>query len=576
MEKSRSEASSEPALPIVDEIEQLIAKEKLLSELRLIEARNEARLWRERAQGGERPAEQEGHPIPESAAPQPSKEEILASCTELLDLSGIPLDQEDLRVVQQLVFFRRKAASPVRTVLLRNCGLDAQAVSFVSSMLSDACAVEALDLSLNNFGNELIPCITEALKLRRHPLHSLLLHGNTAISSFPKSADFVKYFGPSTTAISVSFQDNPPEPDPKSTATSTPKMLSRFLTELASSLESKGSETAGPKKRTSKTRSTVGSVQLNSNSGIECLHSLGVTHVNPSRLALGLLAKVLKLSSSTLLHLDLRFAFTGYAGARAISEVLVLPECQLLHICLKGNLISDVAVRLLTSALVKNRTLVDLDLSSNLITFQGASELIRTLTSPSSFNPVLHSVDFRRNRLSLSEMAGLGSLAYDNGAIFRVRHDQGRTSTALDSHSLDRIVLLVPGLVSRRTSGSVTLYSVDVSKLPSLSSENGLSACFSMRLSVPKNCLVAGAKAVLFNAGVGAGRAVALCSQDLDYLLLSAASAWVEFRMWLQTTPTSGQLVLKVSFDTVNSSKYRDLAEVFAKDFRLLASHPSV
>ena len=557
----------EPSVPLVDEIEQLIAKEKLLSELRLVEARTEAKRWKELAQQASR--EPEADEVPEPPSPVPSKEDILASCAEVLDLSGIPLDEEDLKVILKLIFFRRKAASPIKAVLLKGCDLDSRALFFVSGVLGDACAVETLDLSHNRFANELVPCVTEALKLRRQPLQMILLHGNVGISSFPpKATDFVKYFGASTTGISVSFQDIPALMDSK--PSNAPRMLSRFLSELVTSLESAGLDPA-PKKGAIKTRSST-SVKLNANRGIQTLHFLGVTNVNTSRLAVGLLAKVLKLSTSTLLHLDLSFAFTSYVGARAISELLVSPGAQLTHVCLRGNLISDVSMGLLTSALCKNKTLVHLDVSSNMITYEGASKFITTITDSSCFNAVLQMVNWTYNHMNSSDLNSLSELTRECGALFRIKHDLGMTHSLIHRPPGEEVLLIIPGVVSKRTAGAAVLYSTDVARLPAIHSGNVISAYFSLKISVPQKCLVAGAVIGIYNNFGGTAKAVVLCKQDLDFMLLTSASSWVQLCMKLESIPLSGQLVLKVSFDVVNSTKYRDLANVSAKDFILVAT----
>jgi Leucine Rich repeat len=72
--------------------------------------------------------------------------------------------------------------------------------------------------------------------------------------------------------------------------------------------------------------------------------------------------------NKTVVSMDLSNNLIGYEGARCLSMVLSEPTCQLEHLNLSLNLISDKAVTIMISDLAENTKLKHLDLSSNLLT----------------------------------------------------------------------------------------------------------------------------------------------------------------------------------------------------------------
>ena len=399
-------------IPLVDELTQLLAKERLLSEMKLLESELEVKKMREgmrqllreesssssSAEMMARLVRREAiasaliSPTPSSSSSSStagSKEAIIASHQTILNLSGFNMSEaKDLKLVLQHIHSKKESQFPTKVLLLKNCQLTTTP-TFLSSLallLSDACGVEAFDFSSNDLTSEAFLTFSEAMKLRRQSPQYVALHSNIHCLAYRnKSSNFLSTLGPTTWGLTISLPDFPLVARESTDESSSSKVASAFLAELNACLDDQHNsdipertdKRRPPSRKGEKSRaaSSSSTVKLNQNKGVEKLVVFGLTDHHLSKQSVLLLQSTLSLSSSSLSHLDLSYSFVAYLGAKVIGEALKAPSCQLVSLNLKGNALSDEALKLLSSALLVNESLIHLNLSSNDITYNGTLSL---------------------------------------------------------------------------------------------------------------------------------------------------------------------------------------------------------
>ena len=236
-------------LPLLDEVNELIEKERLLLTLKVLEQQKEAQDWKARynvlvgkvsetslrtgdframevlaATAVDPTADSKSGPASVAAAPPPSAggsaaaasipatsegvQNLLAGLTHdwILDLSSTVVKSPLLNQLNNDALNLR-APTKVKVAKLSGCCMTDECASALGAMVSRP-AVEAMDLSFNDLTSSTTQQINAGLRTRRRTPQYLLLHGNPALSSASSPlTSTLALLTDSTWGISVSVQD---------------------------------------------------------------------------------------------------------------------------------------------------------------------------------------------------------------------------------------------------------------------------------------------------------------------------------------------------------------------------------
>lgn len=172
-------------LPLLDELNELIEKERTLLSLKLLAQQNETEAWKSKydllidkvgavavntSDGGPRVLEAAAE-VEGMAPAEPIKFEdvqrILLNRTTAwaLDLSGVCLDKNLLGKVSKEVFGPRGSFDTINSVYLAGCSLTDEFILPVLSMIRSP-RLQAIDLSRNEFSDVLFLQLLTALQVR--------------------------------------------------------------------------------------------------------------------------------------------------------------------------------------------------------------------------------------------------------------------------------------------------------------------------------------------------------------------------------------------------------------------------
>jgi len=246
-------------LPLLDEVNELIEKERLLLSLKVLEQEKAAQEWKAKydtlvgkvaetshrtgdframellatgdvtadgktssssssfsssstsyAGGAE---EEKGSWRPGTATAPPATPEGVQALLSSLKHPWV-LDLASCRTVKTALMtqinndaFSLRTATALKVALLSRCGITDECAAALGTLLSRP-ALEALDLSFNELGSGTVQQLAAGLRQRRRTPQYLRLHGNTAMSSAAAPvASLLPLLTDSTWGLSVSLQD---------------------------------------------------------------------------------------------------------------------------------------------------------------------------------------------------------------------------------------------------------------------------------------------------------------------------------------------------------------------------------
>eukprot|EP01041_Mallomonas_annulata_P004442 gene4442-8853_t len=413
-------------VPLVDEVQDLLLKERTLMTLKVLEQQKEANEWKERYEmlvhkvtdvvpqmnnvnAFEIVADIENY---NQATWQSGVDEIPHILRDLsdfsfLDLSEKPLGQKGVKqILKALHSLKNKK---ITTVLLSNCNIEDNCCEEIHAILGMN-NIEAMDLSNNELGANFEEGLITTLKIRKHHPQYLLLHGNMALSKSFRIGSLIgtNIVSERTWGISVSLQDfletsySRIEKQKKNEINNKqPLLCAKFLMLLEASLsplEPSSTSTSTSTSKDKKPKSNNVNPYMDYISGkesekrrLKSLSTLGLTSAH--------------LGQQSIQTLEM------------LSRVISSPKgCQLVRLGLQGNACGNIGMSTLSDAIKVNNTLTSLDLRSNDI---GASGL-RTFA----------------NNLCLCGISGSVSLSMSPSVLVRLDIRNNNDISPRDGHWL--------------------------------------------------------------------------------------------------------------------------------------------
>lgn len=242
--KSPTKTKKLAELPLLDEVNELIEKERLLLTLKVLEQQKEAQEWKAKydtlvgkvsdtslrtgdframeilgttsVSGTQATIDNKMTALPSTPFPSsstsaipPTTEGIQLVLAELahnwvLDVSWRPIRSQLLNLILSDVFSVR-APTAIKVALFPHCSITDDSGSVISTILSRP-SLEAIDLSYNDLGAAALTHIQAGLKIRRRTPQYLLLNGNPGLSS-SSIASTLQLLTDATWGISLSLQD---------------------------------------------------------------------------------------------------------------------------------------------------------------------------------------------------------------------------------------------------------------------------------------------------------------------------------------------------------------------------------
>lgn len=409
-------------LPLLDQVQELVSKQKELMALELEEAKDQALHWKRQfeqlsAAAATRQQKQHdktthvqtsqtrvGHPLTHRELlrlPLDVTTQCILRNLDVLDLSGEPLKLTDLEVaIKRLPRLARSAGlSLARSELGDDAARTLQKLlefSFVS-----------VDLSSNDLGPVGLAAVLTALP-RRGTIVRLNLEANQPLASTPligeKLGNFVAdayRFAPNLHSLRVTLND--------------------YLSPAGGKGKASSGGGAGKGERRGKN-------PLNALQFVRMLRradgmSLGDLGLVGARLSLETTKQLAFLlgerPGQSITNLDLSYAFLGLAGAKALAGALRRPSCPLTGLHLPHNAIGSGGAEAICKALLqaKNESLTTLNLRANQITDSGGEVLRQLVLS----TPTLTLLDVTHNELGGRASSRLAAASMSSASLCRVR-----------------------------------------------------------------------------------------------------------------------------------------------------------
>mmetsp|Transcript_10613 Transcript_10613/g.16084 ORF Transcript_10613/g.16084 Transcript_10613/m.16084 type:complete len:900 (+) Transcript_10613:108-2807(+) len=430
-------------VPLLDEINELLVKERTLMGLKVIEQHVEAEEWKQKyetlvneisknSKGFENVSAYE---LAADIASAKSNwhgdvDRILhtqptSQYPWCLDLSGISLDSIHLKKI--LNFPKSHNYDGVSVLRLHNCELNDGDAELLVSLLSLR-QLECLDLSHNNLGRRYQELLLRSMEKRRLKLQYLLLHGNMPLSECSLenmlhhlsshtwgltvtladfTSDMSKHKG-RPTSVSRSKKSGSQRNDDVKDSSVHPYLCTRFLKHLnyvlgphdthkrnrnAKSVENISKAQKSKKSAAEPEKEVVPQVHRGAGGtagGPQLMSVLGLSHAALCRESIKQLKVTLDITVGSLTDLDLSHSFIGIRGAEMIGQALMHPVCQLIRLNLAGNAIGDRGVSQgLVNSLKSSLTLTYLNVQSNDITNTGVIALSMCLLRKQTLRKLL-------------------------------------------------------------------------------------------------------------------------------------------------------------------------------------------
>lgn len=522
MSKEKDKVAKEaPAgdVPLLDEVNTLLEKEKLLLELKFLEQQQMAQEWKTKydklvgnvstqatVTGDFKKladvvdVEKKIAKVVVEAAADAS-ESVRGALMALgqestLDLSGLSLDTDSLSLLLKGPTSIQHASANLKIFNFSNCQLDDKSIVALGAVISKP-TVMGLDLSNNNLGKAFEMQLLDSLKMRKKSPQYLLLHGNmplsTAMGGF---SQLLAALTDATWGLSLSLADFSPvlqldslradamrggkrappargkthaNEDYLKDFSNHPKLCEAFLQAFVCLLdpsEAAKQSKSGQKKMVAAKEKGKAKAAATSD-GLQLLTCLGLTHAHMCRQSISLLEKVLRLNSPTLTDLDLSYSYSGYLGALVVKSLLELPSCQLVRLCLKGNAVGDTGAARVGEALATNNSLTYLDLGSNNLSCSG---LTSVMSQGLLRNRTMAVLDIRGNAISGEHVGDTNKLMRAHGCCVYIRSSSYmpplRNSLSVPGSSVS-VIYEKPFLKKTAVdaNGEAKLYSVDIKHL---------------------------------------------------------------------------------------------------------------
>jgi hypothetical protein len=436
------------AMPLLDEVNELLEKEKLLINLKLLEQKKEADEWKSKydqlvSQVVESASVTGDFQALEIAADieQRVNQDVLINgdmdhdladvlmSHKVVDLSGNLTTAADLTKIAKDITISKGKRNPTH-VLMRQTGVSDASAPQVMNLLKIP-TVDAIDLSGNDLGPAFEDQLIEMLKTRRKTPQYILLHGNMAGSLASHFSDIFHLLTERTWGLSVSLQDLAVTPSAAARPGTTAKSkgasaqqldfmgsakrvmcCNNFLKVLNSSYaqetdDAGGSKATGGKAAAGKAKAAGPAVKGSGRirpvdkreGGLQLLSVFGLTDAQLSKESIDLLSKTLLYTTASLTDVDLSRCYLAIPGAEMLRDALSRADCNLIRLAAGGNCFNDLGASMIADGLVDTKTLTHLDLSSNDMSSKG---LISLCTAAIRSN-VLSVLDVRGNLISRSD-----------------------------------------------------------------------------------------------------------------------------------------------------------------------------
>uniref|UniRef100_A0A7S2WJM3 Uncharacterized protein n=1 Tax=Rhizochromulina marina TaxID=1034831 RepID=A0A7S2WJM3_9STRA len=404
-------------LPLLDQVQELVGKQKELMALELEEAQDKALHWKrqfeqlaataatlQQAKGqperGMAVHSAVGHPLSHRELLRlPLDTAILKILKGLehLDLSDEPLKAKDLEAaIKRLPRLHR---SP--RLSLARAGLTDDLARTLQKLLEYSFI--KVDLSSNNLGAIGLAAVLTALP-RRASVTELNLEDNQPLASTPLVGERLGNFlmdayryAPNLCSLRVTLDDyNSPG--------------------AAAAAKAKG----GAKRRGKSPLNAVQFVRMLRRADTLTLSNLGLVGARLSLETIKQLSSLLgERPGQSLTNLDLSFAFIGFAGATALASALRRPGCPLAGLQLPHNGLGSGGTEAICEALLKSRneTLTTLNVRANQITDSGAEALRRLVLASTT----LTFLELGDNDLGSRASAQLASTIVESVSLCHVR-----------------------------------------------------------------------------------------------------------------------------------------------------------
>jgi hypothetical protein len=435
--KGQSKAHKEDELPLIDEVNQLIEKERMLLQLKLVEQQRIADEWKSKydslvgtatqGKGSNKTLQKVGEENDSEnvvkkreVAPPATSEGIQQILIEqdnnwILDLSNLKINNKFLSTINSEIFsVRGMQSNKISVVNLRNCHIDDECVLPLVALVGKS-AVQALDLSINDFTPATFQQFIGAMRSRRKSPQYLLLNSSLTLMT-ASAAPLLSVLTNDTWGIHLSLQDTshgqlsetqiPHNKKVPSTGGKDAKGTIASLTHTKEALSAglytnvvhphktleaiktlcdiinppdvqKGKK--GKDGKMAAAASAGGGIVRTSK--ITTLTVLGLTHAHMCMESVNQLGNLLEYAAPSLTDIDLSFSYIGQNGANMLRDTLTSSGCQIIKLTLQGNNLGDSGITALSNGLNKNKTLTYLDARTNQITHPGLRALCYSLTS---------------------------------------------------------------------------------------------------------------------------------------------------------------------------------------------------
>lgn len=404
-------------LPLLDEVQELLNKERTLLALQVLEQQQDAVEWKSRYEklfneiSTAHPAAQLiAHEIMNDDKEKNWNANGISSVlldSHIFDFSHKKLGNEGVRQIFKSVHnLKRRGHNQSLILVLNSCQLSHDSIEEVVALISVP-TVAAVDISNNDFGEVFKEKLFEALKFRKVPLQYLLLSHNQFQSSHFGKQLFSVASPSDIWGIAVTLADFDSEMNNTDAINGT---TDRGKTKLTGG--SKHPHHAKEFLQTLLDNAIQGSVipkstvrrQSSSGGAVPPLAVLGLTGAQLGRTTLTLLQQVLLVYADSLTDLDLSWALIGASGAELLAAALLTTSngCQLVRLALTGNAIADFGCQCLSKVLVSNRSLTHLDVRSNDLHDASLRSLSECLSAGHKNNTLcLQRLDVRHNNLTV-------------------------------------------------------------------------------------------------------------------------------------------------------------------------------
>ena len=419
------------SMPLLDTVNALVEKEKLLLSLQMMEKKKEAEEWKSKyemlvstvadssnATGDYKALEIAADLEGKGCLSEFEEEEALhdGAAYKVIDRSGRNTSSAELQKLSKGIILAKGKKNPTH-VFVRDSSLTDANTAPLMSLLKVPTA-DALDLRHNDLGLGFEDALVEMLKGRRKTPQYLCLDGNMPLSLSTNFSDVMHLLTERTWGLSVSLQDMTViEDDNKKKQSNSKSKLDfvggpkralgchSFLSALNGSY-TQGSDdvSKGTTKTSASAKSATKKGVANARvrpvdhrpGGLQLMAHLGLTDGQLSPDTVAVLGDTLRLAASSLTDLDISRSYTSLAGAAVLRDALDNPNCNLVRVCAAGNAFGDAGVVIIADGLRANKTLTYLDVCSNDFNINGLDALIKATTS----SKVMTCLDVRGNRLS--------------------------------------------------------------------------------------------------------------------------------------------------------------------------------